>query len=71
VIDLQCPFCKKENKHDNKNFDNSRAHAVIILRDDGAIHVHAPFGDPTMIKNFIEKFILEAEKNGIIYKHRL
>lgn len=66
---MQCPFCKDE--YDNKNFDNAVNHAIIATNETGHTHIHAPFDNAAIICDFIEKMIVEAEKNGIIYKHRL
>jgi len=68
---MQCPFCKEDDRPDKVEFDRSLQHAIMLMRPDGAIHIHAPFDKPPLIKNFIEKFIIEAEKHGIVYTPRL
>ena len=68
---MQCPLCEDPNREDIKDFDNAIQHCVMVLREDGAIHIHGPFDKPPLIKNFIEKMIVEAEKHGIVYKPRI
>jgi len=68
---MQCPLCPEQNRPDIPDLDKSMQHAIMVIRPDGAVHIHAPFGKPPVIQNFIEKFIIEAEKHGITYKPRV
>ena len=67
---MLCPLCKDIKRENIPEFDTAVSHAFLLLGEDGSVHVHAPFDKPSMIKNFIEKFIIEAEKHGIIYTPR-
>lgn len=66
---MKCQFC--DDKKNVSDFDDISHHLIIVRRNDGSVHVHAPFDDSVIISDFIEKLIVESEKHGIIYKHRL
>lgn len=70
---MKCPFCsgKEDEKKDIQDFDETKYHAILVMREDGAIHIHAPFGNADITHKMIETFIIEAEKNGIIYRPRV
>ena len=51
VIPYKCPLCSCDDPH-----------MVIILKEDGDIHVHAPFDRDDIVRRMVKSILVERKK---------